>query len=203
MAFLDPAQPIATCISESCDDCPVEGTLHCHFSARDLTHFMIIAMPSFLLGGAGIVHVNAWLLAPWFVIILGYFGLLEIRVMCAHCPHYAEPGKTLTCWANHGSPKLWKYRPGPMSPIEKILFLGGFILVWGYPVVFLLIGMQWFSLLVYALTTAGFFLTLKLFFCSQCMNFACPLNGASENARHAFFARNPKVAKAWGADLNG
>ncbi|GAJ20475.1 unnamed protein product, partial [marine sediment metagenome] len=22
---------------------------------------------------------------------------------------------TLKCWANYGSPKLWKYRPGPMS----------------------------------------------------------------------------------------
>ena len=36
----------------------------------------------------------------------------------------AETGtKTLKCWANYGSPKLWKYRPGPMSLAEKTVFI--------------------------------------------------------------------------------
>ena len=34
MLFLDPNKPIATCISESCDDCPVNTKLHCHFKAK-------------------------------------------------------------------------------------------------------------------------------------------------------------------------
>ena len=117
--------------------------------------------------------------------------------MCAHCPHYAEPGPVLRCWANHGSPKLWKYRPGPMSRAEKVIFLGGFVLIWGYPLLFLMWGMAWFLLLVYVMTTAGFFMTLKLFFCTQCMNFACPLNGVDKATRQAFFKQNPEVAEAW------
>ncbi len=35
-------------------------------------------------------------------------------------------------WANYGMPKLWKYRPGPMTFWEKVIFCTGFGLVWGY-----------------------------------------------------------------------
>jgi hypothetical protein len=198
MAFLDPKKPLATCVAETCDNCPVHGTLHCHFQAGDLAHFALNALPMFLLGGAGIWRVEPWYLVPWLVIVLGYFGLLEIRVMCSHCPHYAEAGRSLQCWANYGSPRLWKYRPGPMTGMEKGLFVGGLVAVFGYPLVFLLVGIQWFLLAVYVLTSTGAFATLKIYLCSQCMNFACPLNGVRDETRRAFFERNPGVARAWG-----
>ncbi len=202
MLFLDPSKPIATCVSETCNGCPVSETLHCHFSLRDLIHFLLIALPSFLVGGAGIYHRNGWMLILWLIMVVGYFGFIEIRVMCSHCPHYAEAGSSLKCWANYGSPKIWKYRPGPMTLIEKIVFLGGFIVVWGYPLFFLIPGHQWFLLIVYALTVAGFFMTLKTFLCSQCINFACPMNKVQDEVRRLFFERNPDVAKAWGIDIN-
>ncbi len=200
MLFLDPQKPIATCISDSCDDCSVGKTLHCHFRPKDLAHFLIIAAPSFLLGGAGIYRVSGWLLIPWLLIIFGYFGFLEIRVMCSHCPHYAEEGNSLKCWANYGSPKLWDYRPGPMSFMEKFLFLGGFAVIWGYPLIFLYTGTQWFLMVIYILTTVGFFMTIKILLCTQCMNFACPLNEVEADVRREFLKLNPQIAKAWGED---
>jgi len=200
MFFLDPGKPIATCVSEPCNGCSLQKTLHCHFRPRDLIHFLLIASPSFLLGGAGIYHLNGWLLIPWLTMIIGYFGFLEIRVMCSHCPHYAESDSSLKCWANYGAPKIWKYRPGPMSLIEKTVFLGGFVIIWGYPLFCLIFGLQWFLLIVYGLTVGGFFMTLKVFLCSQCMNFACPLNTVEAEIRRDFFYRNPEVAKAWGVD---
>ena len=202
MMFLDPNKPIATCMSEACDDCSLSETLHCHFTLKDLIHFLLIAFPSFLLGGAGIFHKSGWWLIPWLIVIIGYFGFVEIRVMCSHCPHYAEEGSSLKCWANYGAPKIWKYRPGPMTLLEKIVFLGGFVVVWGYPLFFLIPGHQWFLLIVYALTVAGFFLTLKNFLCTQCINFACPMNTVQDEVRRLFFERNPDVAKAWGIDIN-
>jgi hypothetical protein len=198
MLFLDPQKPIATCESGTCNDCSVNGDIHCHFSLKDWIHFLLIAFPPFLLGGAGIYYVNGWLLIPWIAFSLAFFGFIEIRVMCSHCPHYAEPLTSLKCWANYGSPKLWKYRPGPMSMIEKIIFFGGFVVVWGVPLLILVFGKQFFLLLVYSMTTAGFFMTLINFMCSQCMNFACPLNRVDETARSAFFDKNPKVGEAWG-----
>lgn len=201
MLFLDPDKPIATCNSENCEGCPVSETLHCHFRPIDLIHFLFLALPTFLLGGLGIYHKGGWWLVPWFILIGGYFGLAEIRVMCSHCPHYAEPGNSLKCWANYGSPKLWEYRPGPMSFMEKVVFLGGFAIIWGYPLAFLLGGAQWFVLVVYIMTTVGFFMTLKLYMCTQCMNFACPMNGVDDAVRHDFFQRNPEVARAWGVQI--
>jgi hypothetical protein len=199
--FLDPNKPIATCVSESCDNCKVRDSLHCHFTMRDLTHFLLIAFPAFLLGGAGIYHVSGQMLVPWLIIIIGYFGFVEIRVMCSHCPHYAEEGSSLKCWANYGSPKLWKYRPGPMTSREKFIFFAGFVLVWGYPLVFLAYGFQWFLLLVYSITVAGFFMTLRTFLCSQCINCACPMNRVKDGVRRDFFECNPRIAEAWGKEI--
>ena len=197
MKFLDLDKPIVTCISGTCDGCPVRKTLHCHFTARDLIHFLLIVSPSFLLGGAGVYRTNGLLLVPWIFMIIGYFGFVEIRVMCSHCPHYAESDSLLRCWANYGSPKIWKYRPGPMTLGEKMVFLGGFVIVWGYPLPFLISGLQWFLLIVYVLSVSGFFMTLKTYLCSQCMNFACPLNAVEDEIRRLFFERNPDIAWAW------
>jgi len=195
--FLEQNRPIATCISETCESCTINEHIHCHFKLSDWIHFILIASPSFLIGGVGIYNTSGWWLIPWLVIVLGFFGFAEIRVMCSHCPHYAEKENSLKCWANYGSPKIWKYRPGPMTLLEKIVFFSGFALVWGYPLFFLISEFQLFLFILYLLTTTGFFMTLKLFFCSRCMNFACPLNTVTIEVRKVFFERNPDIAKAW------
>jgi len=164
----------------------------------DLIHFLTVAFPSFLIGGAGLYLSGWWPLVLWLAMVFGFFGFLEIRVMCSHCPHYAESGGSLKCWANYGSPKLWKYRPGPMNLLENLVFFAGLIVVWIFPLIFLIAGGEWFLLIVYAVSSAGFFLTLKIGFCSRCMNFACPLNGVPDHVRVEFFKCNPEVARAWG-----
>lgn len=189
----NPNKPLTACGMESCVDCPVRESLHCHFRLSDLAHFLTVAAPAFLVGGVGIYLFSPSFLIPWFVIILGFFGLVEIRVLCTHCPHYAEPGSTLTCWANYGSPKLWKYRPGPMSIVEQGILWGGFAVIWGYPPVFSVIGRRWFLLALYIAASAGFFTALRLFFCSRCINFACPLNRVMEEVRDEFPGRSPDI----------
>ena len=195
--FKDPEEPIATCESGSCSECTVQNRIHCHFKLKDLIHFLLLAIPPFLLGGAGIYYVSGWLLVPWLIFVFSFFGFIEIRVMCSHCPHYAEDGAYLRCWANYGSPKLWTYRPGPMTIMEKIVFLTGFAIIWGYPLIFLIIYLQMFFIIVYSITTCGFFITLKTCMCSQCMNFACPLNSVKEGYRIEFLRRNPTLQKVW------
>jgi hypothetical protein len=88
-----------------------------------------------------------------------------------------------------------------MTFLEKVIFFGGFALVWGYPLIFLIANFQLFLLMVYLLSVAGFFMTLRTFLCSQCMNFACPLNTVENEVRGGFFERNPEVAKAWTIDV--
>ncbi|MDM8536017.1 hypothetical protein QUF70_04620 [Desulfobacterales bacterium HSG17] len=197
MLFFDPDKPISTCESSNCNDC--NTSIHCHFTFKDWIHFLLISMPPFLLGGAGIYNLSGWMLLPWILYAVIFFGFIEIRVMCSHCPHYAESGKSLKCWANYGSPKFWKYRPGPMTKVENIIFLGSFLIIWGYPLIILTVSLQIFLLILYAMTTCGFFVTLKIYMCSQCMNFACPLNSVED--RSEFFKRNPSVARAWGVNI--
>lgn len=197
MPFLDPAKPLATCSADSCQDCGVGEKIHCHFRPLDLAYFMILCLPGFLLGGKAILDQGWWWFIIWLGVLVLFFGFVEIRVMCSHCPHYAEEGFTLACWANNGMPKLWKYRPGPMSIWEKTVFLAGFAVVWGYPLVFLLMGSAWFLLLVYLLCVIALFMSLQLFLCSKCMNFACPLNRVDQAVRREFLRKNPRVQAAW------
>ena len=197
LAFPDPLVPIATCEATDCTGCSIADSVHCHFCPADLVRFLLISIPAFLVGGAAVLSVGLAPLFIWVSIIVGFFGFAEIRVMCSHCPHYAEDGTTLGCWANHGSPKLWKYRPGPMSTTEYVVFFGGFVIVWGYPLAFFLVGGLWFLLGLYLLLTIGSFVVLKIVFCSKCINFACPLNGVPDEARILFFERNPSVGRAW------
>ncbi|MCD6402041.1 MAG: hypothetical protein J7L73_08960 [Anaerolineales bacterium] len=159
--------------------------------------FLIMMFPSFLIGGIGISEINKWFLVLWLVFIVTYFGLIEIRTMCSHCPHYAEPGNSLKCWANYGSPKLWRYRPGPMSVWEKTIFFSGLILVFLFPFVLFMIYTKWIFVILQGVAILGAFLSLRRSMCSRCMNFACPLNVVDETIQEGFFARNPRIAEAW------
>ena len=190
-------RPIATCRAEECDGCAVRSRLHCHFNLRELGHFYLICLPPFLIGGRTALTTGWEWLALYLFCLIGFFGFLEIRVMCSHCPHYAEDGNSLTCWANYGAPKLWAYRPGPMSLAEKIMFFAGLSVVFLYPIPILVTGGHWFELLLYLTVTAGFAATLKAFLCTQCMNFACPLNGADKETRRLFFSKCPELGRVW------
>lgn len=196
--FLDPQKPLSTCFSRDCEGCPLQERLQCHFGPRELLRFFGIAFPPFILGGIGIARINPWLLLPWIGLAIGYFGFVEILVMCSHCPHYAEPGsKSLQCWANYGSLKLWKYNPGPMTRVEKFIFFAGLVLIAGYPLATLIYGQQWGLLVLFSITTGGMAALMRRLMCSRCMNFACPLNQVDHIVREAFFARNSTVAQAW------
>lgn len=196
--FLDPHRPLATCSSAGCQGCPLQERLECHFRGWHLARFLLLALPAFLLGGIGIARWQGWLLAPWIAVALAYFGLIEIRALCSHCPHYAEPGpRSLRCWANYGSPKLWRYRPGPLDAGERIVFFAGLALIAGYPLAVLVASRQWFLLASFALAVTLMGALMSRWMCSRCMNLACPFNRVDPQTRLAFLSRNPVVLRAW------
>jgi len=196
--FLDPDKSLHTCNAENCNDCELSDKLVCHFNIKQLLGFLLIAFPSFIIAGIIIFKFNPFLLIPWIVLILSYFGFVEIKVMCSHCPHYAESEiKTLKCWANYGSPKLWKYRPGPMSLNEKIVFYLGFTIILIYPITFFILENSYIFLGLYFVLIVLGKLALKKYYCTHCINFACPLNNVNEEIRNKFFSKNPVVRDAW------
>ncbi|MCJ7738791.1 MAG: hypothetical protein MUQ10_16005, partial [Anaerolineae bacterium] len=181
-----------------CDGCGVPEELVCHFNIRQLLIFLSMAIPVFLLGGFLVYQFDPYLLIAWILCIVSYFGLIEIRVMCSHCPHYAEATlKSLKCWANYGSPKLWKYRPNPMSSLERVVFYLGFIVMLSVPMIPALLQKSYVLLGMYVLLIAVWKRALKVLYCSHCMNFACPFNNIDSEMRRRFFDRNPAIGKAW------
>ena len=199
--FLDPTKPLTTCSQSSCVGCQVADLVHCHFTGKDLGRFIGVFVVAVGIAGVGVYRANPWLILPWIALAVGYFGFIEIRVMCSHCPHYAEPGSSLKCWANYGSPKLWGYRPGPMTGAEKSVFLAGITLVLGYPLPLLI--HQWALAALYLFIIAGAYGYMRTFMCSQCMNFACPLNLVDNHTKDAFLRLNPGIAQAWGRTDSG
>ena len=84
-----------------------------------------------------------------------------------------------------------------MTVMEKTIFITGFAFVWGYPLTILILDKQLLLLLLYLIATTGFFIILTVFMCSQCMNFACPINRVDEKVRSQFFEKNPVIGEAW------
>lgn len=196
--FLDPRTPIHTCTAGSCSGCACEHTLTCHFTPGRLLLFLAMALPVFLLAGHLLNSMSPYLLLPWGLCVVAFFGFVEIRVMCSHCPHYAEPAtRNLKCWANYGSPKLWRWRPGPMSRMEKIVFYAGFAVLFAPPLVVGLVQARWVWAAVYAALLVAWKLGIKYGYCIRCFNFACPFNSVLEPTRQAFLAANPSVREAW------
>jgi hypothetical protein len=196
--FLDPEKPLNTCKEKSCDNCNVNQELNCHFKLNQLITFLLSVFPVIIIGGIGIYFYMHIFLIPWLVLFLSYFGFIEIRVLCSHCPHYAETEiKTLKCWANYGSPKLWKYRPGPMSFSEKIVFILGALVLWIYPVFFVILSKNYTVLVIYLIFSIGFVYLLRKSMCTKCINFACPSKKVDILTREKFFKHNPEIGDAW------
>lgn len=196
--FLNPNKTLNTCIEKSCDDCKITNKVVCHFNGGQLFRFLALNIPLFFAAGYVIFKFSALLLIPWGIFIFLYFGLIEIRVMCSHCPHYAEPDiKSLKCWANYGSPKIWKYRPGPMSILEKIIFISGFAMILFPPIVILFIQQNFIFAIVYSILLVLWKFLLKVFYCNRCINFACPFNAVDNDTKESFFDKNEIVKVAW------
>ncbi len=197
MMFLNPSKPLSTCKGD-CNSCEIKGKVTCHFNMKQLLRFLAFSILPLLTGGIGIWFFNPLFLIPWALMFFTYFGFVEIRVMCSHCPHYAEPGiKSLKCWANYGAFKLWKYRPGPMSISEKTVFFIGLFLIITYPYVFLIISGNYIIMIIYTAIAAIAVWLLQTFLCTKCINFACPLNRTDKSIRKKFMDLNPVVKGAW------
>ena len=196
--FLDRDKTLSTCKETNCKECSVSDKLVCHFNSRQLALFLGMSGVVFILAGVFIYLVNTLFLIPWILSCFIYFGFLEIRVMCSHCPHYAEPSlKSLHCWANYGSPKIWKYRPGPMSFIEKLVFLIGLFWILLYPLGFLLFNKLYVYGSIYTIALIIWKVLLRVFFCSRCINPACPFNAVKSTVRNDFIEKNPMMKNAW------
>jgi hypothetical protein len=179
-----------------------------------LQRFLVPASAFMLAAVLGVVTASfaagEWgIAAAYFVFCLILFLIVEIRILCSHCPFYTRDGSSLRCLANYGAPKLWRYRPAPMNSAERIGLLIGFVLFGGYPLTAQVYGICRLASagegiappvgLPAAIIVAGATLVtlvifagvLAFYFCPRCINFSCPLNRVPAAVREKYLARNP------------
>ena len=203
-----------------CIDCSLQGKLGCRSGIKDFWFFVLNQIPSLAMSIFGFVLIGLltaawWPLIVFAVICIALWGLgIETRILCSHCPYWAEDSKTLHCWALTGSPKLWRYRPGPMNRLEKAILILFFsflvlfpVLVEAYGIWFMSVDYAGFGLyallgmigVTVATFLAGFqfFYILLYYFCSRCVNFSCPLNRVPKSIVDEYLKRNPVMKQAW------
>ena len=203
-----------------CTSCGIQGKLACKWDKKILSGFHAIGFPPVVIAIFGMVLVGIltgiwWFLIAYLIYCPVMFVVSEGRFLCSHCPYWAEDSKTLHCLGNHGNPKLWRYHPEPMNKFEQFMmyFLIATIFfvfplaalgygIWflsyhyaGYGLISLLglIGITVASLL----TSFTLVAVLKIFFCSKCINFSCPLNTVSKPVIDEYLDKNPVMKEAW------
>jgi hypothetical protein len=183
--------------ASECEDCPLTDRLKCRFNVGDLFHFvglfLLFAVPSLI----GMIKSGYTLyIVGWIVYWIFFFEVWEIRILCSHCPYYAEKGRLLHCIANYGSLKLWEYHPEQIKKREKIQLILGFIILGGYPFPFLILSNQFIFAGMSMWGLIMFFWTLRKYTCSRCVNFSCILNTVPPEVVTLYIKRNPVLREA-------
>ncbi len=181
-----------------CSDCSIKDSVECQFQRRSLIRFAVLflfcATPAFM----GVILAGfGWFLIGWALYIVFFLQIWENRILCSHCPYYAEEGRSLRCHANYGLLKIWKFNPGPMSRWEKLQFMLGIIIFVTYPLPFMAVGGQYSFFLLSSLGILVFFAGLRLKSCIRCVNFSCPLNRVPKEVVDTFLRLNPVMRRAW------
>lgn len=220
MTNMDP-QSICTLDEQSnCSECGIQGKLACKWDKKILHGFHGIAWPPLSIAIFGMVLVGLitgtwWTLISYIVYYFLMFGILEIRFLCSHCPYYAEEGKVLHCLANHGSYKFWSYHPEPLNRFEKFMmyaliatiFFMFPLMIHGYGIWYVASNYADYGLIsllglsgtaaAAMLTSISFVITLKTFFCPNCVNFSCPLNTVAKPVVDEYLKKNDVMRNAW------
>jgi hypothetical protein len=183
-----------------CAHCENQGLLLCRMNYAGLIQFLLLVLNIFIpaIGGM-ILGGYAVYLISYAVFWIFFFGFLEIRILCSHCPFYAEKGFVLHCPANYGLPKLWKYHPEPMNRLEKAALLVCFAILFGYPLPFLILGRQYILLAITSNAMALWLFVMQRHVCSKCVNFSCPLNRVPKRVADNYLRRNDGLREAWEA----
>ncbi|WP_455283871.1 hypothetical protein [[Eubacterium] cellulosolvens] len=136
------------------------------------------------------INEGTIMILPLLALSMTFFVGVEWYVLCRHCPIYQYSGqehdneKRFYCVGNWGSPKLFRYKPGKISWIEKVTFILWPTLSFCFPLLYVLDRFE--LILIQLLIVFVFWFTLNHWLCASCPNFGCILNHVPSDQRREF-----------------
>lgn len=217
---MDNKNPHSVCTfsdGANCGGCKLNGKLICRQDKQFrtkffLTHLNFRATIFFGLVFMGLFSGVWFPLITYSAVFILNFTLVEPRMLCSHCPFYAQNGFILKCNTLFGMPKFWKYRPGPIKKYEKItqLIFGGLVdllplIFFGYGIYLLIDGgagiRDYFAfsaiIVFHVLLLLQLQKTIMKEVCTKCPNFSCGLNKVPKEMRDEYIKNNPAMRQAW------
>jgi hypothetical protein len=186
-----------------CQDCKIKEKLQCRFEQEDLLTFFMLILPYAVTAISGVIRAGYGdYLFLWLAYSLFFFFIWEAKILCSHCPFWAENSHILHCHANYGVLKIWKFDPQPMNKSEKAQFILGALVWLCFPFPLLMIGNQTLLTLIAACAAVSAVFLLRRNLCSRCLNFSCPLNTVPDQLMESYLDLNPQIKKAWHSARN-
>lgn len=187
-----------------CAECELDERLMCDGSLKYSLYFgapillgLIPAIIGIRLSGYSLL-IKILIFVGWVAYALFFFNVWESRMLCNHCPYYADDSeRTLHCPINKGMLKTSKYDPRPINTSEKIQFIVGALILVGIPLPFLIIDGQIISTVLLIAGIILWLVVIQLKVCTDCINFSCVLNRVPKEFRDEFLKKNPRIKKAW------
>lgn len=206
-------------LNSNCNDCSLQNKLHCKIDKNKLIVSFLEIFSTIIISLVGIL-ITCFAIGFWwpfiiyFIFVILFFTIIEIRVTCSHCPFYAEKSYRLRCIANYYSPKIWKFHPEPIAPWEKIVTILGFGFLGLFPLLIELYGILFVIrnesiygpltalvfigiLIANLLAIMTFFTMFLLLFCPECINFSCFFNKVPKSLVDEYLKKNPAIKEAW------
>lgn len=162
-------------------------------SARDRLYWNFLNMIPFLLGSIAIARDSLKWVAVYIGIALFFFLVIEFRFACTHCLYYIRSKGCVKCMMLSGVPKIFKARPGPHSPFEKVMTVLGALPMFFFPVYWLV--RDPLLLGAYIIAWILFFLTARRYECIRCLNFECPMNRVPADMKKEFEKKDDRLEK--------
>lgn len=202
-----------------CASCGIAERLYCRVDPKLRKAFYVLFIPAILMAffGLSVIGVmlhNWWFLGGYVAFIFILFPLIEMFVLCRHCPFYSEYGNKLTCLTTEEMPKIYKYDPRPMNGKEKLAMYFYYLIIMGFPIaaigsgvfiaatnyaqygILTLLGLIGI-LLSFILAVITFNYCLSIYVCRRCVHFSCPWNSVEKETVDTYLRKNPAMMKAW------
>lgn len=215
-----PKNPYSICTwdeENACLECEIEGKLICKTDKPFRKNFILRHLTFRGTAFLGLIIIGAFLNNWWLTIVYAIgvflnFAIIEPRFLCSHCPFYAEKGFILHCNTLYGLPKLWKYRPGPITKTEKVIQIisGGFVdmfpivaFIYGIIIMFTGSATSTERIALIGITIILILLMIQLNkliqseVCPKCPNFSCAMNKVPKSLRDSYIKRNPIMKEKW------